>query len=229
MIAPDPDRPSASAPTWSSETRTWVSLVLFVHLFVLVVAMTSYTRPSALQLRLHNLFAPYLRNLHLTALPVSYPFARLHLSHATETDADFAVQVDVAGADGKNQTVTLPPDGLWPLVRFRRYQDLANATGTLASGEPGDAVTNVLPKVVGGAILREHGATGGVIRVEALGLPDPENAVSLAAIAKAARERVTNVYEAQVIVTPSSVELLRKSTTLEVAPVEPAGRSKGQP
>ena len=43
---------------------------------------------------------------------------------------------------------------------------------------------------------------------------------NLAALAQAARENVSNVYEAQVIVGPPGVELLRKSTTLEVAPVE---------
>jgi hypothetical protein len=225
---PDPPQLADDAPEWSPETRTWVSLLLFVHLFVVVVAVTSYTRPSALQLRLHALFAPYLRNLHLTALPTTYPFARFHLTHATESDVDFAIRVDTTGTDGAKQTITLP-EPLQPLVRFRRYQNLANAAGTLASGDSSDAVASILPKTVAGSILRGAGATSGVIRIEALGLPTEEDVASLAALAKAANEKIANIYEAQVIATPTTVELLKKSTTLEVAPVQPAPRPTNQP
>jgi hypothetical protein len=52
---------------------------------------------------------------------------------------------------------------------------------------------------------------------------------NLSTLAEAARENVNNVYEAQVIVSPTGVELLRKSTTLEVAPVERGPRRRSQP
>ena len=105
--------------------------MLFVHLFAVVVAVTTYTRPSQLQRQLHELFAPYLRNLHLTAYPVSYPFARYYLTHALPSDVDFACQVEFQASPGETQTISIPPEGLQPLVRYRRYQLLANATGTL--------------------------------------------------------------------------------------------------
>ena len=107
-------------------------------------------------------------------------------------------------------------------MRFRRYQALANTAGTLASGELGDAAMGILPKAIAGSVLRRQEATGGVIRVKALGLPDIADMATFEAVARAAREKVSDVYEAQVIVSPGSVELLRKSTTLEVAPVGPA-------
>jgi hypothetical protein len=214
---------------WSPETRTWVSLLLFAHLFALCVAVTTYTRPSLLQERLHELFEPYLRNLHLTAFPVSYPFARYHLTHAGPGDIDFSVEVDVDEPDGSTKTVTIPA-ALQPLVRFRRYQALANAAGALASDEFGDdAGASILPKAIAASVLKRHEAGGGIVRIRAHGLPELEDMANLATLAQAARENVSNAYEAQVIVGPTGVELLRKSTTLEVAPVERVPRRRNQP
>jgi hypothetical protein len=212
---------------WSSEARTWVSLLLFVHLLALVVAVTSYTRPSLLQLRLHELFEPYLRNFHLTALPVSYPYARYHLTHATPGDVDFLVEVDVQKADGSTKTVTIPA-GEQPLVRFRRYQALADAAGTLVSGESNDAYASLLPKTIAASVLAHEEAGGGVLRIRGQGVPELEDVANLEAVLRAARENTSNVYEAQVIVGPVGVELLRRSTTLEVAPVE-GSRTRGGP
>ncbi len=218
MKASDPTPPAK--PTWSPELRTWVSLALFAHLFALIVAVTTYTRPSGLQDRLHDLFEPYLRNLHLATLPKSYPFARFHLGHGMSSDVDFVIEVDVPQADGTTQTISLPDAPLEPQVRLRRYQALANAVGTLATGQAGDDNAGLLPKSLAAAILREHGASHGVIRVRALGIPDENYQGGFEAIARAARENVTDVYEANVIVSDTSVELLRKSTTLEIAPIE---------
>jgi hypothetical protein len=224
----NPDSPPPQLP-WSPETRAWVSLLLFAHLFAVIVAVTTYTRPSLLQERLHDLFDPYLRNLHLTALPVSYPFARFHLTHAASGDVDFSVEVDVQKPDGSNEVVTLPAADLQPLVRFRRYQALANATGTLATGDFGEAASSILPKAIAGSVIARREATGGLVRIRAHGLPDIDDLANLEAVARAARENVSNTYEAQVIVSPAGVELLKKSTTLEVAPVESGPRRGAAP
>ncbi len=222
--------PQPPQPQWSPQARTWVSLLLFAHLFALFVAVTTYTRPSRFEERLHGLFEPYLRNLHLTAFPVSYPFARYYLTHAGPGDVDFSVEVDLQQGDGETETVTLPAAGLQPLVRFRRYQALADATGTLASGGFGDeAVASILPGAIAASLLKRHQADGGVVRIQAHGLPDIEDMADLTTLAAAARENVSNVYEAQVIVSPAGVELLRTSTTLEVAPVERGPRRRSQP
>ncbi len=112
---------------------------------------------------------------------------------------------------------------------LRRYQALANAAGTLATGDEGDAASNILPKAIAASVLKHHEAEGGTIRVRALGLPDIDEVTSLADIERAARDNVSTVYEAQVIVGPTSVELLRKSTTLEAAPVESRSRPPTTP
>lgn len=220
----DPESKPSPPIAWSPETRTWVSLLLFVHLFALAVAVTSYTRPSNLQRRLHEVFQPYLRNLHLTALPNSYPYARFHLGHAGETDVDFRVEVTPRGTTDPATAFELPDAPLQPLVRLRRYQALANAAGTLGSGELGDAVPSILPKTIAAYALRQLGAQGGEISIQALGAPNFDQLNNLTTIERASREDVNNVYEAQVIVGPSGVELLRKATTLEIAPIEGAGR-----
>jgi len=227
MANHDPPLPE---PQWSPEARTWVSLLLFVHLFAVFVAVTTYTRPSVLEERLHDLFAPYLRNLHLTAFPYSYPFARYHLTHTSPSDVDFSIEIDVEKRDGSKETVTIPGASLQPLVRFYRYQALANATGTLASGELADeASASILPKTIAESVLKRHDAAGGTIRLRAHGLAGADDMASLTTLTRAGRENVSTAYEAQLIVGPGGVELLRKSTTLEVAPVERGSTRRGQP
>jgi hypothetical protein len=225
----DPDEPELA---WSPELRTWVSLLLFAHLFALVVAVTTYARPSGLQEQLHALFDPYLRNLHMTAYPVShpdspvsYPFARYHLTHATPNDVDFAVEVEIPGPDGTIEKIVIPPPAAQPLVRRRRYQALANAAGALATGETNDEYTSILPRAIAGSILKQRGATQGTVRCRAHFLPEIEAMGEVDSGRRAALENYRDIYTAQVFVSAAGVELLKKSTTLEVAPVEspPAG------
>jgi hypothetical protein len=218
-MASDPQVP-APKPSWSPEVRTWVSLLLFAHLFAVVVAVTTYTRPSGLQDQLHGLFAPYLRTLHLAVFPVTYPFARYHLTHAATSDVDFSCEVELKDREGALKTITVPELTLWPPVRYRRYQALANAMGTLAGEEGNEELASVLPKAIAGSILKEQGAVQGTIRCRAHFLPAME---SMGTAASGRREPPTNdVYQAQVFVSTGGVELLKKSTTLEVAPVESA-------
>src|SRR5262245_26002231 len=99
-----------AAIVWGRDARAWASLLIFAHLFAVTVAVTSYSRQSGLQARLHELFATYyLRPLHLTPLPVTYPFARFYLTHAlTNSDVDFRVDVELE-KDGKTTGDMLPP------------------------------------------------------------------------------------------------------------------------
>ena len=222
------DKPSPGpSPTWSPETRSLVSLLIFVHLFALFVGVTTYARPSDLQLRLHDLFDPYLRNLHFTAHQVSYPVARYYLTHALPTDVDFTCQVDFSGPDGALQQVTIPPAGLQPPIRARRYQAIANAAGTMVDPEGNEDLASILPKALAGAVLKQHGAAQGNIRVRANYIPQIED---MGEVAAGRRTPPTNdVYEAKVFVTGNSVELLKKANKLEVAPVQPGGAAPASP
>ena len=230
-MAPDPQQTGPKLP-WSPETRSWVSLLLFVHLFAVLVAVTSYSRPSGLQEQLHALFAPYLRNLHMTAaLPASYPFARFYLTHNLSTDVDFSCDIELTEKDGTVERVSIPASGLWPLVRLRRYQALANAAGTLSEGEANEELASILPRAIAGSILQAKGASEGTVRCRAHYLPEIEALAGSEAARRTALENYRDVYQAQVFVTSSGVELLKKSTTLEVAPVETAPKrpSTSQP
>jgi hypothetical protein len=227
-MATDPTN-KPPAVTWSNEARTVASLLLFVHLFAAAIAAAAYTQPSFLQQRLHDLCEPYLRNLHLTALPVSYPFARYHLTHALPSDVDFTCEVRFAGADGQ-QTVVIPPAGLLPPVRYARYQRLANAAGTLASSEQGEDAAAILLKAIGGSVLKRSGVEQGTLRVQAHYLPELEDMPSVDAGRTAPLENYANVYEADVLVSNGQVDILKKAETLEVAPSSrPNARSQRPP
>ncbi|MEX2113300.1 MAG: hypothetical protein WD845_08950 [Pirellulales bacterium] len=219
-----PPDPTPSQVTWSNEARTIASLLLFAHLFAVVVAVTAYTQPSVLQQRLHELFDPYLRNLHLTAYPISYPFARYHLTHALPSDVDFTCQVQFESTDGPAEFV-IPPPGLLPPVRTRRYQLLANAAGALASSEVGDDSAAVLLKAIGGSILERHAAAQGSLKLRAHYVPELDDMPAVDAGRTAPLENYATVYEADVLVSNGQVDILKKSETLEVAPS--SARSRG--
>ena len=218
-MTPDAKAP-VPAPAWSPELRTWASLLLFAHLFAIAVAVTTYTRPSGLQEQLHAFFAPYLRQLHLAVFPVTYPFARYHLTLAAPSDVDFSCEVDITSKDGSVEKVTMPDPTLQPLVRYRRYQAMVNAMGSLAEGEGNEELGSILPRAIAGSILIRRGATQGTIHCRAHYLPQIETIGSTESGRREPAENARDVYEAQVFATAGGVELLKKSTTLEVAPVE---------
>ena len=62
-------------------TRTLVSLLLFMHLFCVLVVLSAAFNPSALQQRLANIFAPWSKTLHLDPQHVTF-----HLTTGEEGD-----------------------------------------------------------------------------------------------------------------------------------------------
>ncbi len=220
MAQPDPP----AGPQWSAEVRAWVSLALFAHLFAVFVAVTTYTRPSEMQSQLHRLFAPYLRNLHLSPYLVSYPLARYDLTLGGPSDADFTCEVELEGGDVDGGIFSIPEAGLRPAVRYRRYQALATAAGSLAVDEGNDDLSGVLPGAIAGSMLQRHGATQGVVRVRAQYPPEFEQLIEAGPSRAVPVGSNRVVYEAQVFVSDAGVEVLKKSATLEVSPVESSNR-----
>jgi len=213
------DPNAAPQPQWSPEARTWASLLLFVHLFAVFVAVTAYTRPSGLQQRLLPLFEPYLTNLYLSPTHPTYPFARYYLTHAGPADVDFSCEVDVDQAD--TGTIVIPNPDLWPAVRFRRYQALANTAGYLTQPEGEENLAGILPKAIAAGILKQHGQTQGVVRVQAHFLAPIDSPT------RADRGPVTTQYEGEVFATGGLFDLHKRSPTLEVAPLEGGAKSRG--
>lgn len=223
---------STSEPGSSTSTvQTVVSLLLFVYLFGVALAMLSYTSASPIEQRLLEVM-PYLKVLDIDPVH-SYPsLARWHLTHfqAGDTqpvDVDFRVEITSQGEDGKEEVVTIPPPGIWPPQRLRRYQSLANVMGCVVGNEE---LEGLLPKAIAGSILRQAGSRRGKIRILAHDLPSMEDLDSDRPERRdpnsSAYRRV--VYEAQVLVGRDSVNLLKTSAAGEVAPVERGGgRSDG--
>lgn len=211
------NQPPGNPVQWSPEARTWVSLLLFVHLFAVFVAVAAYTRSSGFERRLLRLFEPYLNNLYLSPTHSTYPFARYYLTHAAQSDVDFSCEVDVEGTD--SETLVVPDSGLWPGVRFRRYQALANVAGYLSQAEGDDNLAGILPKTIAAGVLGQRGEKQGVVRVRAHFL------APIDAPAKADRGPLTTQYEAEVFSSGDHFDLHKRSAKFEVAPLE--RRAKG--
>jgi hypothetical protein len=207
----------------SSEVRGIVGLFIFIHLFAVAVALTSYVFPSALQLRLLEVLGPYSGTLNFDLAPNTYPTSRFYLTYADTFsevgDADFGVQIETSLPDGTVEKTTVPMPGLWPGER-RRYQALANAAGAMASSED---VEPVLLRSIAGSVLKRSGANRGLVRVVAhKPLPRAafESSDSSARNPLDARYYAT-VYEAHVLISPTGkVDLVKKAAAGEVAPVE---------
>ena len=102
--------------------------------------------PASCSRRLHDLFAPYLRNLHFTAYPVSYPFARYYLTHALPTDVDFSCEVEFRTSTARPKRCRSPirTCNRWSASAATRR--IANAAGTLADAEANEDFSSILPK-----------------------------------------------------------------------------------
>ncbi len=209
----------ADAELPSPEVRGLIGLFLFIHLFAVTVALTAYAFPSALQTRLMQVLGPYSATLNFDLAPNSYPSGRFYLTHAEASDVDFVLEVEGTLPDGAVETTAVPMARLWPGER-RRYQALANAAGAMASGED---VEPMLLGSIAGSILKQWGASRGLVRVKAHTLLSIEvaGAGDLKARNPFDPRYYATVYEAHVLLSPSGqVDLVRKSAAGEVAPVE---------
>lgn len=159
-----PDSPGASSPLQSAG-----SVLLFGHLFFLVVAMSANQAPSALQERLLSVFRPYVRLLNFD---VSY--TRFHLTHAAVVDAEHRVEYLPAGASPQdNDAWVLMTAGARGSDRLARYQRLGDLLAMLGSGDDGTA-SALIASAVGTNLTRE-GNPVEQIRSRRHLLQDPED------------------------------------------------------
>ena len=208
-------------PLPSSEVRGWVSLVLFIHLFAVAIALTAYAAPSTLQERLRTLLAPYLATLNFDLNPNAYPIGPVLSDPRTADRRRRRASISTPSCPmASERSITIPEPGLWPPERRRHYQALANAASTLVESDEYQAV---LPRAIAGAVLRSWGATSGSVRIERH-LP-----LQMEEVASSDRSRsdpfsprhYSTVYEAHVLVSPSGqVDLVKKVAAGEVAPVD---------
>jgi len=218
--------PAESSVTLRPGARSALSLVLFIHLFAIAVALSSYASPSGVQARLREMLAVYLQNLNFDLTQNAYNVARFHQTHATPSDVDFQLQIDATLPDGTARTLTIPEDGLRPPLRQRRYQSLANAVGNMAESEEFQAV---LPRYIAASVLNDWGASAGKFTCRAHFLPDIEfRASSDPKVQNPFSETYyRTAYQATVIVTRDQVYVNKISEARDVAPVDPAPGTKG--
>jgi hypothetical protein len=129
--------------------RTVGSFLLFVHLFIIVVCLSSHWAPSVLQRRLLDTFRPYAQLLNF-----DLDGTRFYLTHAALADVDHRIEVL---PDGRNDAV----DDHWHNLargfrgseRYHRYQRLAD---TMAYFEEQEETTALIAQAVARCYLRQE-------------------------------------------------------------------------
>jgi hypothetical protein len=150
----------ASPPGIPSEgVRTVVSLLLFIHIFVVWLAIMTSSESGGPQL---------LRDIKETGLD-SY-LTQFWLDRGydyylmNDQNWDFRLEATVNYADGHSDSpVLLPEANLWPRERRERYQELAGLVAQNIARAAGPDAREIdverkslLPKSIGGSLLRQH-------------------------------------------------------------------------
>jgi hypothetical protein len=212
------------------ETRPLVSLAIFLHLFLVFLALTSNVG-SALQLQLLNAFGFYVYPLNLA---VDYS-TNYQLTHASGIDVDHAVEVEVPGADGQPRTYHLPDTGWRGGEAFRRKQKLANVAAEWATLEVDEERKQRLPQALAGHFMQPHQAATAQVRIKSHLLLTPLAARSSDPAMSDPRGAglYRTLYDAKATSFGGQIGLLEKAAALETAPAQPGNApsdpGKGQP
>lgn len=125
----------------TSNVRTVITLVLVVHGFFALVAVSSVFAPSPLQLQILNRFKPYTRLLNFDLNSYrDYNFRPYYLTHASELDVDHRIEVLPEGgnAQSADDWLVLPSGGFRGSDAYKRLQRFAGvwAIASQSEGEP---------------------------------------------------------------------------------------------
>ena len=148
---PSDSKPAAPPSGPSQGVRTTVSLLLFIHLFCIFVALATNNSPSDLSLAFLRKMRFYtqLFNFDLT---VAY-----YLTHGTPIDVDHRVEVLPAGADENDPAAwhALPDVGIRGGERRQRYERMGELMDLFVEQERDDRVA-VLASTVGSHYLNRE-------------------------------------------------------------------------
>jgi hypothetical protein len=129
--------------------RSIASLLLFIHVFCLFVALTSSTRDfSVLQVRLTNAVAPYILFTKVA------PNAPYDLTNGTEASMDHFVEVEITSGAQKGEVIRLPQGRVGGSPVQRRLEILARTMG-FTSYLGAEQNTAAFAKSLGGAVLSQ--------------------------------------------------------------------------
>lgn len=223
-MAPSSAKPATAATgdkrLPSEAVRTVVSLLLFVHLFVLVAGILSQEVPSGLERgideALGKLGLRQYRQALSMDLPYSYYFTR-GVDAGGELDIDYALTADIKEQDGQNVAVELPAADMWPHQRFHRYQRLAQRVAEYAGEDAPDSDNlELLLSSVAGALLRSHDARSMDLRCR--GQLTPPSMEDYRPGDPASIPGTRDAYDGHAFLSGERVELLKKESARDTAP-----------
>jgi hypothetical protein len=216
-----PTRDSSQASEWNQTQRSIASLVLFIHLFCLGVALTANQAPSPLQERLLYVFRPYTQLLNFDV-----SFIRFDLTQETGDDADQRIEYLPENKDPANPADwVLLGSGARGTDRWQRYQRLAGVMSFFAARED-DATAAVFASAIATHLHQQQGVAIDQIRVRRhlLQSPDQVRGADVAQRDPSSPNFFQEVYRAQVIDGGAAVQKVE-----ERGQVAPPTRASGQP
>jgi hypothetical protein len=214
---PDLKDPDAALP--KSEIRSLVSFLLFLHFFVLGVAVVGTERASPLTAALAQVpgLKQYREGLLMT---VPYTFYLTRGLIGGELDVDHSLVAKVKQKNGVEKDVVIPDPGMWPGQRLHRYHTLARNVAIFADetmGAPDPERLGLLVQQIARSILANNDGQSlklvckGRLTLPAMGEFDPDN--------PSQRERYRDAYEAAALIMDDNrVELLKKEPPRDTAP-----------
>lgn len=211
----------------SSTTQQVVSLLLVLHLFCVLIAISSYTRRSALQARLLELLAPYTLTLNLAPSVAPFHLTQYDalLGENPQDDENF-LELEITRPNGEVEVHNLNELALpFPDAR-RRYRTLASEmVYSLGEGAENEYRLSELARAAGRFGLERFDADAGVLRLQHH-LSQPRLLENLQAgfpEDPTAPQYLSTRYEADVLLDDDGeVQLIKREDKAQVAPVRSA-------
>ena len=147
----------------SSGVRTVVSLWLVIHLFCVVVSLTTTATMSPLQLRLRQVLNPYTQLLNLDANGVQWS-----LTDAGELDVDHYFEIELSDGAHAGDVITLPDRGWAGGQQRKRIQRIGRAVAYFAQVVGDDNRAALIAGGIAAPVVRQYGATRAIIRCRQL-------------------------------------------------------------
>jgi hypothetical protein len=210
----------------AESVRTVVSFLIFLHFFALAVAVLSNWNPSDLALRLRRvpLLKPYIEYLTFDQSYVPlYGF-----TFGMPEDTDCKIEVSVKLDDGSEKTWVLPDEDVWPRQR-RRHEARLVETAADMTGEDYRNFQSIVPQAIAAYVVaQEPQAKSGVIRcTRQLQQPLQDLASSNTSQRDPYRKDLfRQLYEARILISGDSVNLLKSESAAEVA--QPADKKTSE-
>lgn len=198
--------------------RTLISFLLFVHLFLLLVAaavnfppLSPLRQSLGQRLRERGLLA------HLQVLDMDRAYDT-RLTHGRRIDIDHQLQAEIFSGAQQPNSVNLPPAGGWQGLRAHRYQSLARNLA-LAESLDGERA-GLLPSAIARGLLLEHNANRVHLMCRGHFLLSREE--SARGMDPNVREKWLTVYEADAKLADGELIFQQRASALETAPPAPA-------